>query len=474
MPILSDYHGLMELLQRRDIPESILEQAIFKEEEREGRQSLLDTEEVDYEKIRKDFAVISSGPQKFEAFEHEQLGTQAFAVFLQAHPGFTLNLGLSWRGDQDGNGAFSFAGKLCSPGQISALAGDYYGVVGEPISQEPSDLHSDIDKLSLRTEHNSLEQRQARFMRAFNSLKDAKRGQVDKILSIMADETEAVMAAPGDAARAFAKGEWWRSFRYHCHSNYIALATDNQDHFWPDNLHAYETGHELAIAKAREAATKPNRGSEKQNLLLEAFLMECFAQHFMGDGFASGHQRVPRKELVETLQDSRYPEWMSKKLGGLLSKKMHDEDNTLGVAVGNSIGYQWVAFGDKHLIDDASQRNKEYAIAAMTAGFEDIFLSYTDQKPMHYYRYYWPTPITPVPAEKHLPLFKVDHDEVTGQAQVVKRKTTRDLEDRELFTTKWSTVGTLFRAPKASDASGAGSCATLDVAPLLASAPGAK
>jgi hypothetical protein len=55
-------------------------------------------------------------------------------------------------------------------------------------------------------------------------------------------------------------------------------------------------GHALALKLAREAAGK-SQNAEKHEKLMEAYLYEAFAAHFLTDLFSAGHIRAPRRQL---------------------------------------------------------------------------------------------------------------------------------------------------------------------------------
>ncbi|HVH46572.1 MAG TPA: hypothetical protein VM925_29730 [Labilithrix sp.] len=97
---------------------------------------------------------------------------------------------------------------------------------------------------------------------------------------------------------------------------YVELALRNVDHFGWHNLVAYCTHHARALEMAAEA-----KGEESERFF-EALVHNAFADHFLTDGFAAGHVRVPRAEILAWANERGW----SDKRAGALSKLLHDQD----------------------------------------------------------------------------------------------------------------------------------------------------
>lgn len=63
-----------------------------------------------------------------------------------------------------------------------------------------------------------------------------------------------------------------------------------------DAITAYAVGHGIALKLARQAASEKTF-EEKRKKLMEAYLYDAFAAHFLTDLFSAGHLRVPRRQL---------------------------------------------------------------------------------------------------------------------------------------------------------------------------------
>jgi hypothetical protein len=256
-------------------------------------------------------------------------------------------------------------------GQCIALGGDFYGVVGAPIS----------------TSRNP----QAAFTAAFKTLTSSW-DETSEILKIMAEEIAAVeraleagqdpslaYAALGDSLserwnRATGGGsvisDLWPMGRY------LSLAAENWDHFTNYAVVAYRAGHAVAMREAREARVFAGRDpAVGRARLQQAYAMNAFADHFLTDLFSAGHLRAPRKELYDQVM-TPLPGY-SGGLGSLLVRCMHDEDSDHGLKVHNEAGDSWTAYGDKRLLDSVSKENRNIAVRAVQASADDVWKAYT-------------------------------------------------------------------------------------------------
>jgi len=123
---------------------------------------------------------------------------------------------------------------------------------------------------------------------------------------------------------------------------YVELALNNTDHFGWHNLVAYVRHHAAALALAREAAGRTNPTWRR------ALFTNAFADHFLTDGFAAGHVRVPRAEIRAWASERGY----SEKLAGALSKLLHDQDGHVDTL--HSAGEGPLGDGDGLLVTNAA------------------------------------------------------------------------------------------------------------------------
>ncbi|PZR05351.1 MAG: hypothetical protein DI536_32270 [Archangium gephyra] len=132
--------------------------------------------------------------------------------------------------------------------------------------------------------------------------------------------------------------------------SYVELALRNVDHFGWHNVVAYVRHHAVAMKLAASA------NGEDDERWQRALVYNAFADHFLTDGFAAGHLRVPRAEIIEWAATQNY----SAKLAGILSKVLHDQDGHVtslhgehskgeGLRVTNAKGADWLTFCDGQL-----------------------------------------------------------------------------------------------------------------------------
>ena len=249
-------------------------------------------------------------------------------------------------------------------GQLIALGGDFYGVVGGPISTAANPERA--------------------FQSAFNSL-GYDWGETLQILTIMAEEIKAVESALADGrAPSSAYGVIGDSLSLRWNvvtggenagdlpvvmGRYLELAAENWDHFTQYAVTAYCAGHGVAMAHA--AAPAGLSPAESTIRLQEAYALNAFADHFLTDLFSSGHMRAPRKEMYE--QVATPIPGFSGTLGSLLVRCMHDEDCHNGLKVHNEEGDFWVAYGDKRLLDGVSADNRAMVVRAAQASVNDVW-----------------------------------------------------------------------------------------------------
>lgn len=151
---------------------------------------------------------------------------------------------------------------------------------------------------------------------------------------------------------------------------YAKLALLNFDHFREESIAAYRLWHNRALAVAQEAnrlweRLKDGNGDINQAdkklveaKVHEAYFLNGFADHFWTDSFASGHMRVPRKEL-------QWEPWKA--------KEMHDEENQYGLWVrSDKHPDAWLAFGDDSLDKPEAQVHLERTEQAVRASLQDI------------------------------------------------------------------------------------------------------
>ncbi len=243
-------------------------------------------------------------------------------------------------------------------GEIVALSGDFYGSAEELFQEKPA-------RVSWWKGSNDLKALRNQFATELNWIADAKRHET---------------AGYPDNTLSFA----WIA------KSYLELAEDNVPHFGWHNIKRYCESHATAIGYALKAA-KP---SVEDPDWLRAVFHNGFADHFLTDGFAAGHIRVPRQQIVEWAKSQGY----SPKLAGLLSKVLHDQDGHVhgmhakgekpldakeGLWVRNSVGKEWRTRCDGQLFLVPKEDNQELVaepVAAVAASLGELFTAQETRK----------------------------------------------------------------------------------------------
>lgn len=253
-------------------------------------------------------------------------------------------------------------------GEIVALGGDFYGIPNRPISDGATS-----------------EEKMTRFTDAYNTLA-ANPGAVaeaPRILNVMLKEISAVNAAvaaglqPSFAYKVLGdtlSAEWnvitggGSVFTpLYPLGRYLQLAEVNWDHFGQQAIDSYVAGHTVAMQQALLARNAPP--SQQQRLLMQAYAMNAFADHFLSDVFSAGHDRVPRKEFYDGVTPTT--------VGALILRYMHDEDSNWGLHLVNSGGgLEWQAYGDKRYFDAVDLANKSLAESALQFSVDEVFTAF--------------------------------------------------------------------------------------------------
>lgn len=154
-------------------------------------------------------------------------------------------------------------------------------------------------------------------------------------------------------------------------SGFLEIVSQNHDHFGWHNMKAYVRLHSKALQLARRAYDERQRSiAASASYLREALITNAFADHYLTDGFAAGHVRLPRTQIKA---------WAKKALSGpfketradILAILLHENDGHLfgsrseyGLNVENSRGDRWKTRGDQYLREDDNEVDPVFAIPA--------------------------------------------------------------------------------------------------------------
>jgi len=199
--------------------------------------------------------------------------------------------------------------------------------------------------------------------------------------------------------------------------SYVELALRNVDHFGWHNQLAYARHHRAALALAAQS-----QGPDDERLR-QALYTNAFADHFLTDGFAAGHIRVPRAEICDWVAAQGWGD----RVAGALSKLLHDQDghvdlqslhagpaevhahahDGIGLPVVNALGERWETFCDGQLFLNRSKTDPAVcqAVEAVADSVVELLLAWKQRvQPTGAYsatrRVPFPDPLAPTLIDK--------------------------------------------------------------------------
>ena len=232
-----------------------------------------------------------------------------------------------------------------TPGEITALSGDFYKGPDEIASAASQPLE-----------------------------KEGGKNELDKLVQAIEQERKGELPDANKAYEQITKGR------------YLDLAKSNDVHFAPLNRVEWRRLHLQAIAEA--AAAKDDRA------LQHALLVDASGGHFLTDAYASGHL-FDKGKLVAAIQlhlqahplRTENPEaqlfagivTFSGNADQLVLKGIHDRMNIEGFDVTNAAGMKWRTFGDAQLAK--APDTSRIAALALFKSRQQIYAAQKGQKP---------------------------------------------------------------------------------------------
>lgn len=252
---------------------------------------------------------------------------------------------------------FSVGGKPLTFGQIIALAGDYYAHLDPQAAAEfswawpePTDA---IQHLAGDYRQPTLEEDELEVVRdiLFAAHRDGA-ASASKVLELFRLVTDAFGAYP--VAR------------------YLALASQNFCHFacqGADGVVRDESNEALRLYRAYHQRALRTARASGPDQLEGALIADAFGCHFLTDLFATGHLRVPRRELGEQYGVMRGAQGMA--------HAMHCEDNTLGLWCTTrhrfTTRWLWRGYGDSMLLEKEAKVHREMVEEAVRRSVAEVF-----------------------------------------------------------------------------------------------------
>lgn len=301
---------------------------------------------------------VKETKDRYESGEHIWLGDRGFELALKsdALEGKVRYDDYKLIHRQDQTVSFRY-------GEIVALSGDFYGSPGDLFYEKPGAVPWLWEK---------------------NDLSDVRAAFATELDAIRQQQQGARFTYPDNNMTY-----WWNT------KAYVELALDNTAHFGWHNLQAYCLNHTEALRLARAARKMYESDVDKAGeLMRQALFTNAFADHFLTDGFAAGHIRVPRAEIRMWSTAQGYNE----KLAGALSKLLHDQDGHIdsvhgeghsmdphdhtndnqGLPVLNSRGERWLTRCDGQLFIRDSEDDPiiQMPVQAVKASVTEVFRAY--------------------------------------------------------------------------------------------------
>jgi hypothetical protein len=274
----------------------------------------------------------------FNSGEHVILGDHGYrlACEAQGRPCLTSLV------RADGKQSFSY-------GELVAFSGDFYA--------SPEGIYREKVEPFLKWHRNDVNDVKKRFQEEVEAIENFLHGHSDQVYP--------------DFNLSYA----WN------YPDYLNLSLANESHFGFHNMQAYVKYHaealELALQAHELAAVDARRSQE---LFSQALIHNAFADHFLTDGFASGHIRDPRTQILQWSRASG----LSDRAAGTLAKVIHDRDGEIrlsgehGMQVSNARGDLWLTRCDaqlfwKNSMEDPSIQIPVQAVAASVGEILDAY-----------------------------------------------------------------------------------------------------
>lgn len=313
----------------------------------------------------------------FASLEHQYFGDQIYLQLDNNSPA------------SQGKKLLLTNGLRLSYGQILMLAGDFIGDANHPISscslQSPSDcFEKQFSTLAYAKQDIEAGCKNiANQVTVFQSFNEDIDDELKKNRSNGLTDWQFYKQHSSDMNKKLNTISCGGSFisDYLPFGNYLKLAQANYDHFVPDSLFAYKTGHQQALidAKIGYLAWHDEENTEQASRHLEtAYAKNAYASHYLTDSLSAGHMRTPRRQIEKQI-------FLPKIFNLLLANLMHDEDNVNGLTVVNHHGISWQAFGDGNFFIDKARQQRFMMKQIMQVSADSIYQTYlTGVIPTHY------------------------------------------------------------------------------------------
>jgi len=226
-------------------------------------------------------------------------------------------------------------GVVATPGQITAMMGDHYGVFDDDGNFDPES--------------------------SFEQMSHADPRETRRLQQLIEREQEGGEVTTEDWMDATTR---WRP---EDQDSYLDLAARNESHFSAEemegtdnNMGTYSHFHQMALRAA--AAGNHN----------QARAMEASAMHYLTDRHAAGHQ-FDRSDVGAAVEAGGPSPIRETETGqSLFVHVIHDEMNDNGVQVHDAAGASWTAMGDGHWSDESNAENRARTSESVYASYSEL------------------------------------------------------------------------------------------------------
>jgi hypothetical protein len=310
-----------------------------------------------------------------EAGEHADAVDNAAANLKASRRGGVRDFALNENGAKLIERKIKLANGLeISPGDVSALMGDFYGAYTK--GKDGKDHFDPAASFAALDNADPLEMAQL-----LSYVHEEKKGvQTAKEGKGTFEHTNNALFEMATASRNETTDANGTTTGY----SFLDLAQKNTSHFGAPNeknldgtpntdshMGAYTQLHTMAISAAQFASTLPAGSRERADAENRALALEASSQHFLVDGFAGGHQFNKGQAVSDNGGGVG---------GNIHARDAHNDGNDNGVLVHNRRGEMWNAKGDSHWADSDNITNRGHASEAVLDSYGDIDDILTNRK----------------------------------------------------------------------------------------------
>jgi hypothetical protein len=140
--------------------------------------------------------------------------------------------------------------------------------------------------------------------------------------------------------------------------DYLLRASHNAEHFHPQAPNEWRQYHEEALKHALEAKDDPTYLGEMR-VFWKAFYLSAYGDHFLEDSFAAGHSGFNRPASTPSASD-----------------KLHGYYNSNGKLLRDSVGREWLSYGDFNLDRAGDEEGRRRVLEATKASVRDFIVAF--------------------------------------------------------------------------------------------------